>query len=139
MPLPADALATLGPIVLALRRAFPTALAVYAFGSQVAQTANEQSDLDLAVLVAGYADPLRLWDVSLTLSDITHCAVDLLDLRAASTVMQHQIVTTGKRLWSKDVQAGLFECYVLSEKTALDAARARLLGDIRRTGKIHAR
>jgi predicted nucleotidyltransferase len=139
MPLPFDALAPDGPIVSALRSAFPTALAVYAFGSHVAQTANEQSDLDLAILVAGYAEPLRLWDVSLALSETAQCPVDLLDLRAASTVMQHQIMTTGKRLWSKDVQAGLFECYVLSEKTALDAARAGLLGDIRRTGKIHAR
>jgi len=38
-----------------LQHAFPNALGIYAFGSRVQGTANVQSDLDLAVLVAGYA------------------------------------------------------------------------------------
>lgn len=38
-----------------------------------------------------------------------------------------------------DLQAGLFECYVLSEKTALDAARAGLLQDIAKSGTVYAR
>lgn len=82
-------LAPQGPVVVALRARFPNAMAIYAFGSQVQGTAGPQSDLDLAVLVAGYADP--------------------------------------------------FETYVLSEKTALDEARAPLMADIQRTGKIHGR
>jgi predicted nucleotidyltransferase len=105
-------------------------MAIYAFGSQVQGTAGPQSNLDLAVLVAGYADPLTLWDVAGTLADIAGCPVDLLDLRAASTVMQYQVITTGQRLWSVGLAAGLFETYVLSEKTALDEARAPLLADI---------
>jgi len=36
-------------------------LAIYAFGSRVQGTAGEGSDLDLAVLVKGYVDPLVLW------------------------------------------------------------------------------
>ena len=39
-------------------------LALYAFGSQVQGTAGTHSDLDLAVLVAGYADPLLLWELA---------------------------------------------------------------------------
>ncbi|MDE2417370.1 MAG: hypothetical protein KGN32_06150 [Burkholderiales bacterium] len=53
--------------------------------------------------------------------------------------MQYQVITKGARLWSANVQAGLFECYVLSEKTALDAARAPLMRDIAATGIIHGR
>jgi len=60
-------------------------------------------------------------------------------LRAASTVMQYQVITTGRRLWSAGLQADLFECFVLSEKTALDEARAPLLADIAATGRIYAR
>jgi predicted nucleotidyltransferase len=112
-------------------------LAIYAFGSQVQGQANTQSDLDLAILVGGYADPLALWNAAGTISDIVGCDVDLLDLRAASTVMQYQVITTGKRLWNADVQAGLFECFVLSEKTALDSARAPLMRDIAASGKIY--
>ena len=112
-------------------------MAIYAFGSRVQGTAGPESDLDLAVLVAGYADPLVLWDVANQLSDLAGCPVDLLDLRAASTVMQYQVITTGQRLWSAGFATDLFEIFVLSEKTALDEARAPLLADIQRTGKIH--
>lgn len=132
-------LANDGPIVATIRARFPNAIAVYAFGSQIQGTAGPESDLDLAVLVAGYADPLVLWDAAGSLADVAGCPVDLLDLRAASTVMQYQVITTGQRLWAAGVQAGLFECFVLSEKTALDEARAPLLADIQSTGRIHGR
>ena len=123
----------------AIRSRFPNAMAIYAFGSQVQGTAGPDSDLDLTVLVAGYADPLALWDVAGDLADIVGCPVDLLDLRAASTVMQYQVITTGQRLWSVGLPVGLFETFVLSEKTALDEARAPLMADIQGTGKIHGR
>lgn len=132
-------LAPQGPVVVAIRARFPNSMAVYAFGSQVQGTAGSESDLDLAVLVAGYADPLALWDMAGDLSDVVGCPVDLLDLRAASTVMQYQVITTGLRLWSVGLPAGLFETFVLSEKTALDEARAPLMADIQRTGKIYGR
>lgn len=122
-----------------LHKAFPNALSIYAFGSRVQGTANAQSDLDLAILVAGYADPLQLFEMANQLADKLGYEVDLLDLRAASTVMQYQVITTGRRLWAKDVQAGLFEAFVLSEKTALDEARAQLLNEIREDGAVYGR
>jgi len=128
-----------GAIVAAIRAAFPSALAIYVFGSRANATANNESDLDLAVLVAGYADPIKLWDLSGNLADLAGCPVDLLDMRAASTVMQYQILQTGYRLWGQEPQTGLFECYVLSEKTALDTARAPLLNDIQTRGHVYGR
>jgi hypothetical protein len=65
------------------------------------------------------------------------CPVDLLDLRAASTVMQYQVITTGQRWWALDIQAALFEAAILSEKTELDTARAGLLSDIQKRGKVY--
>lgn len=115
----------------------PGLLAVYGFGSRVQGTAVPESDLDLAVLVAGYADLPQLWQLSSELAGIAGCAVDLLDLRAASTVMQYQVITQGERWWARDVQAALFESAVLSEKTALDTARAGLLADIRERGTVY--
>jgi predicted nucleotidyltransferase len=111
----APLLAPQGPVVAAIRSRFANAMAIYAFGSQVQGTAIPDSDLDLdlAVLVAGYADPLVLWDLAGNLADMVGCPVDL--------------------------PAGLFETYVLSEKTALDEARAPLMADIQRTGKIYGR
>lgn len=126
-------------ILQALQSRVPDLLAVYAFGSRVQGTAGPLSDIDLAVLVEGLADPVSLWGLSGDLADLAGCPVDLLDLRAASTVMQYQVITTGERWWAKDVQAALFESAVLSDKTELDNARAGLLADIQATGVIHGR
>ncbi len=118
----------------------PGLLAVYAFGSRVrGDDVGPESDLDLAVLVTGNVDPVVLWHLSGELADIAGCLVDLLDFRAASTIMQYQIITTGTRLWAQDHRAGLYESFVLSEKTALDEARAPLLAVIQREGTIHGR
>jgi len=126
-------------IVQALQTQIPHLLAIYAFGSRVHGSARPDSDLDLAVLVAGYAEPLALWTLANDMAEIAGCPVDLLDLRAASTVMQYQIITTGERWRARDAQAALFEAAVLSEKTALDTARAGLLADIQKEGTIYGR
>jgi predicted nucleotidyltransferase len=126
-------------IVHILQARAPDLLAVYAFGSVVQQTAGPDSDLDLAVLVGGYADHQTLWELSGDLADVAGCPVDLLDLRAASTVMQYQIITQGERWWTLDVQAALYEAAVLSEKTELDSARAGLLEDIQTRGSVYGR
>lgn len=126
-------------LVQTLQGGLPGLLAIYAFGSRVQGMATADSDLDLAVLVAGYADPLQLWALSGELAELVGCPVDLLDMRAASTVMQYQVLSTGHRLWGDSLAAGLFECYVLSEKTALDEARAGLLADIAREGRVYGR
>lgn len=139
MALNLELLEPAGSLVNLIRARLTNALAIYAFGSQISETAQAHSDLDLAVLVGGYVPPLELWELARDLEALTPCPVDLLDLRAASTVMQYQVITTGKRLWALDVQVGLFECYVLSEKTALDAARTGLLQDIAQSGTVYAR
>ena len=117
----------------------PDLLALYAFGSRIQGQANADSDLDLAVLVTGYADPLLLFDLAGELADAAGCTVDLLDLRAASTVMQYQIITTGVRWWQKDGHEALYEVAILSEKTALDEARNALIDDIQRRGSVYGR
>lgn len=117
----------------------PGLLAIYAFGSQIDGAAGPDSDLDLAVLVSGYAPALQLWELSGEIADLAGCPVDLLDFRAASTVMQYRILTTGQRWWAADSRADLYEAGVLSDKTELDCARAGLLADIQREGSVYGR
>ena len=126
-------------LVAKLQSQLPNLLAVYGFGSRVQGTARQESDLDMAVLVAGHADVVVLWHLAGELADIADCTVDLLDLRVASTVMQYQIITTGVRWWALDAQAALFESAILSQKTALDTARAGLLGDVQKRGSVYGR
>jgi len=122
-----------------LQTRLPKLRAVYAFGSRIEGTARADSDLDLAVLVDGYADPLLLWDLAGECADLAGCPVDLLDFRAASTVMQYRILSTGQRWWASDSRTDLYEAGVLSEKTELDTARAGLIADIQQEGQIYGR
>lgn len=123
-----------------LQKAFPNALGIYAFGSRVQGTANAQSDLDLAVLVAGYADPLKLFEMANQLADKLGYEIGLLDLRAASTVMQYQVIITGRRLWAKDDKhADWFDILVTKEKWDLDELRAKQIEEIHATGSIYGK
>jgi predicted nucleotidyltransferase len=126
-------------VVTKIQSTLPNSLAIYAFGSRISGHSTADSDLDLAVLVAGYVDTLVLWELSSQLAEISGYVTDLLDFRAASTIMQYQIITTGICLWAKQPDAALYETFVLSEKTNLDEARAPLLKDIQTRGKIYAR
>lgn len=117
----------------------PKLMAVYAFGSRVQGTSGEASDLDLAVLVEGYVDPVRLFDLANALVDLVGCAVDLVDFRAAPTVLQYQILTQGQRWWESDFRAAVYEAAILSQKTDLDTARAELLEEISRRGHVYGR
>lgn len=124
-------------VLKVLKAGIPNLLAVYAFGSCISGTAGPQSDLDLAVLTPTYADPVNLWELSGDLADVVGRPVDLLDLRAASTVMQYQVITTGECWWIKDNRAKFYEVAILSEKTDFDTARAGLLQDIQKRGKVY--
>ncbi len=123
-----------------LQSAFPAAMAVYAFGSRLSGHATADSDLDMAILVEGYANTIRLYEVAGDLSEIAGCPVDLLDFRAASTVMQWQILTNGSRLWARTaVEADTYEAAVLSDKLELDVSRGPLLADIMERGSVYGR
>jgi uncharacterized protein len=120
----------------------PNALAIYVFGSRANGNSSDESDLDMAVLVAGYADVVGLWDLSTEIASAINCDLDLLDMRAASTVMQYQILSTGIRVWQSEVASvaldvGLYECAMLSEMTTLNEARAGLIADIQKSGTIY--
>ena len=122
-----------------IKSSLPNVLAIYAFGSQITGHSNEHSDLDLAVLIDGQVETFDLWDLASQLVEIAGCDVDLLNMRLASTVMQYQILQTGRTLWAKQPDAGIFESFILSEKINLDVLRKGLLEDIDQRGSIYAR
>lgn len=126
-------------VVAHLRKRLPEAMAVYLFGSVASGDARPESDVDLAVLNDGPLDPVFVWDVACDLANIVDAHVDLVDLRTASTVLQHQIVTKGRRLWARDAGADIYEAFILSEKTALDERNAGLYADILREGRVYGR
>lgn len=122
-----------------LRHQLPNLMGVYVFGSQAQGTAGPDSDLDLAVLVAGYVEPVTLWELGSQLADLLDIDLDLLDLRAASTVMQHQVITGGQRLWFSGSETEEFELFVLSAKFDLDLWRKPIIDQIQAKGNIYGR
>ena len=128
-----------GPLLASVQAKIPNLMALYVFGSRAQGTPRPDSDLDLAVIAPGYVDPALLWSLSNEIANLVNGEVDLLDLRAASTVMQYQVISTGKTVWDIGLQAHLFEVFVLSEKLALDEAREPLLRTITREGHVYAR
>jgi uncharacterized protein len=135
-------LALIEKAVQRILQALPSTMAIYVFGSRASDDSTDQSDLDMAVLVAGYAEVVALWSLASDIAVEINCDVDLLDMRAASTVMQYQILSKGSRVWQSRVapvalDVGLFECAMLSEMTALNEARGDLITDIQKSGRIY--
>lgn len=130
-----------GAVLTFLQGAFSELKAVYLFGSQAAGTARPDSDVDLAVFADDRKDAVEYWMLASDLALIVGRDVDLIDLTKASTVMQHQIITTGKRIWVSDksgdkLSSDLYELFILNEKMRLDELRAGLIEDIMKRGRI---
>ena len=62
----------------------------------------------------------------------------MIDLRAASAVMQCQIITCGRMIWAANSQAAMFESFILTEKTALGTLRAGVIEDGQGNGRVYS-
>lgn len=129
-------------LVEIILRDFPTAQAIYLFGSYARGDQRADSDVDLAVLLpmdtALAVGDLRLSDTALNLSKLARKDVDLVNLRQVSTVFQNQIVHTGKLLYSGDERARQeFEMLALSFYIKLNEERAGILRQFRETRRAY--
>jgi predicted nucleotidyltransferase len=126
--------------VAALISAVPGLQAVYQFGSSVTGTEHPASDVDLAFLAAAPVDPLARFDVQQAVASAIHRDVDLVDLRAASSVMAMQVLSTGRLLHEADpVARGLFEDLTYGAYARLNEERRGILDRIAAEGTVHGR
>jgi predicted nucleotidyltransferase len=127
-------------ILAAVREALPGVRRVYLFGSRATGEEWPDSDLDLAVVLDGPADPVSLWMAGEDIASRLDVDVDLIDLLTADTLLKHQIVTTGKRLFAADpMDAERYEIFILKDMMDLNEIRAPLIADIKRRGSIYGR
>lgn len=126
-------------LIREVKRAIPTLIALYRFGSQATGEAHPQSDVDLAVLAAEALPPSVRFALQQELSASINSDVDLVDLRAASTVLRMQVLSTGECLYSAaDAARERFEDSVYSAYARLNEERRGILDDIRARGTIYA-
>lgn len=123
-----------------LQRAIPDLRAIYLFGSHARGDATPQSDVDIAVLTDRPLEPMERYDIAQALAAAINREVDLLDLRAASTVARIQVLGSGQCLYRSDEQeVGAFEDFAFSDYARLNEERAGILSDVREWGTIHGR
>jgi len=127
-------------VVDKLRTAVPHLTAVYRFGSTARGESRADSDVDVAFLAAERLDPLRRFELQEAIACLLGRDVDLVDLRAASTVMRMQILSTGTVLATFDrFNRESFEMYVYSDYARLNEERAPILVRVRDEGTVYGR
>ncbi|MCM2680971.1 type VII toxin-antitoxin system MntA family adenylyltransferase antitoxin [Echinimonas agarilytica] len=114
-------------ITEAITSFLPSSKLIYLFGSQANETATSQSDVDLAILLPRKLDPVERFDLQEKLARQFRQDVDLVDLLSASTVLQHQVVQSGKLLWGVEDDQAKFEMQVLSMYQHLNEERSEIL------------
>lgn len=77
-------------------------IAIYLFGSFGTKFASKLSDIDIAVLLTKKFDRTYFRELSQKIALTVNREIDLIDLLQANTVLQQQIVTSGKLLYCSD-------------------------------------
>jgi predicted nucleotidyltransferase len=121
---------------------YPSAQAIYLFGTYGLPDQWPDSDVDIAVLLPpeeAYRKPqLMLTPCHYALADALGKSVDLLNARRVSTVFQKEIIS-GRRLYSKDDNAvAEFEMLTLSLYQKLNEERKAILDSFEETGRAYA-
>lgn len=127
-------------IVEILGAALPGLQLVVLFGSRAHGDGQGTSDHDVAVLTPRPLPALWRFELTEALALALGTDVDLIDLRAADTVLRSQVVTTGRVLYTaggRDVEA--FLDFVYADYARLNEERAAILRDVRERGWIHGR
>jgi predicted nucleotidyltransferase len=127
-------------VIRIVRDALPDAIALYRFGSSVSGATHDESDVDLAVLAPRPLDPVRRFDLQEQLAGALRRDVDLIDLRAASTVMRMQVISKGTVLAVFDSgEKERFETYTYSAYARLNEERRAILDQVQRDRTVYGR
>lgn len=123
-----------------LRREIPALAGVYLFGSHASGDARPDSDVDLAVYAGRPLPRTLLADVREQVANALKQNVDLIDLSAAPTILQIQVIDEGRLIDAPDPDStAFFEVRAVRDYQDLKERRAATEGDIIRRGSVYAR
>ena len=133
----------LDTIVRIVQEHYPSAQAIYLFGTYGITDEWPESDVDIAVLLppddAQRTPHLMLTACHFALAEALGKSVDLLNARCISTVFQKEIVQTGRKLYAGDETAiAEFELLTLSLYQKLNEERKAILDSFHETGRAYA-
>ena len=123
-----------------LLREIPGLLVAYRFGSTVTGATHAGSDVDLAVLAPRPLEGERRFEIAGKLEAELRRGVDLVDLRAAPTVLRMQVMTTGTVIVVQDERARTeFENLTFSQYVRLNEERRAIVEQVLRERSVHGR
>lgn len=129
---------SLNQIITFLRGKLADLQAVYVYGSYVTGGFSAESDLDLAVRVAGELENPTRWKVQEELASLISRDIDLLDLGQASLVMQFQVISTGERIYCVDQDiAAQHEMLVYSRYLDFSLTRKPIIEAVQERGSVY--
>lgn len=112
----------------AVREALPQASAAWLFGSAAQDHFRPGSDLDIAVDLPQPLDAMQKWAAAEQIAQQFRIDVDLLDFHRLSTVMQFQVLATGRLLFSQDARATLeYTAFVMGEYQRIQVWRQPMM------------
>ena len=128
-------------IVRTVLEHYPTAQAIYLFGTYGTADEWPDSDVDIAVLFspqqAKTAGLLALSDLRFELEALLKKEVDLINLRRVPTVLQKEVIAADRRIYRADEYAAdEFEMLMLSYYQKLNEERAEIIEDALATGRF---
>lgn len=117
-------------IVSILLTNVPTLEFAYLFGSYAAGTANEESDVDVAIRAGAKLSLDERIRIAGAVADGIKKEVDLVDLWDANDTLKMQVIDKGRLLYSVSPQkVAEFEMYSLSDYIRLNELRQAILED----------
>jgi predicted nucleotidyltransferase len=117
---------------------WPSVIAVYLFGSQATGAETGTSDVDLAVLAPTSVSSAARWTLQEDLAHLLRRDVDLVDLRAASTVLAAEVLRHGSVAYESDRTArAQYEMTLLADYADLNERRRAHLDEVARRGTVH--
>lgn len=130
-------------IVRIILEHYPSAQAIYLFGTYGMGDEWPNSDVDIAVLLppedARRKPHLMMTPCHYALAGALGRPVDLLNARSVSTVFQKEIIQSGRLLYSGDESAiAEFEMLTLSLYQKLNEERKAILDAFEETGRAYA-
>jgi uncharacterized protein len=128
-------------IVSTVRKHYPLLEGIYLFGTFGTEMEQRDSDLDLALLLppaeARNEKILAFSSCRDDLETLTRRSVDLINLREANTVLQNEIISEGRLIYTADeVKTDAFEMKVMSAYQKLNEERTGILEEIEISGRV---
>jgi len=111
---------------------------IYLFGSRAEDKHYNNSDWDFAFLCRISVTQDKLYNIKADLEMELNIDLDIVDLYTSNTLIQVQVIKTGKLVWINNIyNIEQFEYLTLSYYQKLNEERKEILKDIKSRGNVY--